>query len=730
MPPPTFAFGIAHLPMLGWLAAAAAPVLIHLLSRRKYRETSWAAMEYLMAAMRRQARKVQIEQWLLLAVRTLLIALLVLAVAEPYAERLGLALAPGERTHHVLVLDGSYSMAYKPTDKSRFERAKELAARIVDESPQGDAFTLILMATPPRVVVATPAFEASQIREEIENLEPLHTGADLPTTITAIAQLLDNARRENPRLQQHEVHFLTDLQRTTWAPNLGETAMAEFRRQADELAQSAELSVIDLGQPSAENLAVTSLAAAESVVTVGRTVDVETSLKDFGHRQRAHQNVELIVDGRRAAQQFVDVAAGGEVAIRFSYRFETPGDHSLEVRAQGDALDVDNHRYLVVPVRQSIRALCVDGRPSGEPFHGAADYLAAALAPQAGRSGRAPVDVDLVTESALLERDLGSYECVFLSNVAQFTASEARALDAYLSHGGSLVFFLGDQVKADRYNRELGPETAGRRILPARLETPVAQAQSGLDPLGYRHPIVQAFRGRDKAGLLTTPVSKYFKLTVPKDSAAKVALALANGDPLVVEEPIRHGRVVLVATSADTSWTPMPIWPSFLPLVQEILAWCVSGQSQQRNVEVGEPLEASVAAAAVDAPVSVERPDGQTRSIPLHTEGDYSGWSYTETFRSGMYTARLGPPVSRSQSFAVNVNTTESNLNPIGVDELQSEVLQGIPFAYQTTWQALDARAAGPTIRPGRLHVELLYVVLGLLFVDTFLAWRFGHHSL
>ena len=67
--------------------------------------------------------------------------LLVLAAAEPFFERPGMAFSPGGRTHRVLVIDGSYSMAYRPTDKSRFERAKELAARIVDESPPGDAFT-------------------------------------------------------------------------------------------------------------------------------------------------------------------------------------------------------------------------------------------------------------------------------------------------------------------------------------------------------------------------------------------------------------------------------------------------------------------------------------------------------------------------------------------------------------------------------------------------------------
>src|SRR5580698_9878312 len=95
---PLLAFGFGALPMLGWLAAAAAPILIHLWNKRKYREVPWAAMEYLLAAMRKNARRIQLEQWLLLAVRTLLIVLLVLAVAQPYAEQLGLSFVGGQRT--------------------------------------------------------------------------------------------------------------------------------------------------------------------------------------------------------------------------------------------------------------------------------------------------------------------------------------------------------------------------------------------------------------------------------------------------------------------------------------------------------------------------------------------------------------------------------------------------------------------------------------------------------
>ena len=408
MPTPLLAFEILHLPMLGWLAAAAVPLVIHLWSRRRYREMSWAAMEYLLAAVRQQSRRLRLEQWLLLALRTLLIVLLVLAVAEPVLNRGGLASAGGGPTHRVLVFDGSYSMTYRPTDKSRFARAKELAARIVEEARQGDAFSLVLMAAPPRVVAGPLAFDAAAVRAEIEHLDPLDTAADLPATVTAVQQLLDKARRENPRMERQEVYFLTDLQRADWSPDLSGRGLTEFRRRSAALAEVAKLVVMDLGQPSAENLAVTGLHALDSIAVVGENVSIEVRLKNFGRQPRPRQPVALWVDDREDARQTIDVAPSGEASLAFSHRFETPGDHVVEARAEGDALEVDNHRYLVLPVRQAIRVLCINGRPSGEPYHGATDYLAAALAPEKGGGGTGNVAVEVATESAVWNATSGA----------------------------------------------------------------------------------------------------------------------------------------------------------------------------------------------------------------------------------------------------------------------------------------------------------------------------------
>ena len=70
------------------LAAAAIPILIHLLFRRRRPPISWAAMEILLAALRRQEKRLRLEQWLLLAARCLLFALAGFALARPTLEPL------------------------------------------------------------------------------------------------------------------------------------------------------------------------------------------------------------------------------------------------------------------------------------------------------------------------------------------------------------------------------------------------------------------------------------------------------------------------------------------------------------------------------------------------------------------------------------------------------------------------------------------------------------------
>ena len=733
-----FAFGIANPAMLFWLAAVAAPVLIHLWSRRRYREAPWAAMEYLLAAFRRRARRVYLEQFLLLAIRILVIVAVVLAAAEPYLRPTVGALPLGGRTHRVLVLDGSYSMCYRPSDRTRFELAKDLARQIVQQSRQGDAFTLVLMASPPRAVVGTPALEPALILPEIDALQPMHTSIDLPATVALVRRLIEAPQRELPHITAHEVYFLTDLCGQGWLPRLAPDAMQQFRRQTAALAQQARIKLVDLGQDSADNLAVTDLRVQQPIVVPGQTAQVEVSLRNFGRRAYLGQKVALLVNGQLVGQQAIDVAPGQTATLVFSHRFDLPGEHIVEARADGDALDVDNRRFLVVPVRNRLRVLVIEGRPSADPFGGAADYLAAALAP--GGNTSLPLAVEVAPEAALSERELFGYDCLIVCDVAQLSPAEAQRLDAYLSFGGSVILFMGENVQTERYNMVLGAEAPAPsqrstngdgkgppRLLPARLGPVLSAPQGRLDPLGFRHPIIQPFQGRQTA-LLTVPVMKYVKLHLLEGSQAQVVLAAPGGDPLIVEEPIQRGRVVVVATSADKSWTLLPLWPSFVPLVHEMVRYCVAGQQTGRSLLVGEPLGGTLPIAAADATIEVKTPAGRTQPVAGRSATDRVHWHFADTLQSGVYTVDVGSPLQRSQSFAVNVDTAESDLTHIGLQQLQAEVWPGVQLEYLATWDGQPSPSAVASAATGwRLHLMLLYALVCLLLAETLFAWRFGY---
>ncbi len=332
-----FGFGLSQLGMLWWLGAAAAPLLIHLLSRRKYREVPWAAVEYLLAAMQRSSRRLRTEGLILLAIRTLIVVAVVVAVAGPYLERPGGALAVGEPIHKVIVLDGSYSMAYKPAEQDRFQLARRLVEEIVAGSSQGDGFSLVLMAEPARIIVGTPAFVSDDVREalkrsqgerdggassaapgdkpaaartdaqrkieeddfirEVRNLRLPHAGGDLHGALDRVDEILARSRKEYPRLSRREIYFLTDLGRTSW-DFAAISAGKKSRQRLAKLADDARLTIVDLGQEHCENLAITSLRSNQQVFTSRARAVFEAEVRNFGDAPHAGQ-IELWIDGQR-----------------------------------------------------------------------------------------------------------------------------------------------------------------------------------------------------------------------------------------------------------------------------------------------------------------------------------------------------------------------------------------------------------------------------------------------
>jgi hypothetical protein len=401
----------------------------------------------------------------------------------------------------------------------------------------------------------------------------------------------------------------------------------------------------------------------------------------------------------------------------------------LELRIKADAsdLDVDNHRWLCVPVKERLRILCIAGKP------GEADFLPFAFEPESPQ--QAKIEVETATILALRGGDLKEYDAIVLANVPQFSPEEARRLTAYLDHGGGLIFFLGDQVVADAYDRQLGAAGSdAARWWPVKLGEVAAPGKFTIDPLDYRHRIAAPFQGQESAGLLSTPIQRYMRMSVVGNST-NVALAIReNGDPLLVEAAARKGRVVVVATSGSMAsvdsatrqpWTYWPLWPSFLPVMQEMLRVAVSGRGQQRTTLVGQPIGGSLTGALPQLAVAVTTPPPQSRTerVRATVTGDETRWTFDETDRAGRYQVILGPPLEQTDAYAVNIDPAESDLTRAETTELPAELSVAVDQLA-----GADFAATGRPSR-SRLYASLLYIVLGLLLCESALAWWFGYRS-
>ncbi|MGM0488190.1 MAG: VWA domain-containing protein [Planctomycetota bacterium] len=723
VPGTVFAIWILTSPwMLLWALAAIVPLLIHLWSWRRYDEVPWAAMRFLLAAIRKNARRWRLEQLILLALRMLILILLAIALADPIVARLGAGPAANSRggeTHNVLVIDASYSMNYRQTERTRFQTAKDLAKELVRQSLQGDGFTVVQLADPPKVVVRDPVFDQASVLAEIAQLERTDGGADLEATLAEIERVLERASEREPRLRRRRICFFTDLGRNTWGHVTRKEVLSTLERLGRE---NTELKVYDVGRQGGTNVAVTGLSATEGILTVGSTTRINLQLENAGNQDCPQQKVQVRVDGQNVSELKADVPAGGRAALSTAHRFQTPGEHVVEARLNPDRLEADNQRWLMLNVKATLDVLCVEGKA------GSARHIALALKPSA--TPRTRVRPVIRSEIGLLEEDLRRYDCIFLCNVGRFGNDEARLLRRFLERGGGVVVVMGDQVQASNYNTILGPEAGQNRCFSARLGDPVELGRYFFDPLDYQHPIAKPFQGHERAGLLTTPVWKYVPLTLDPQTEGTTALAFQNGAPAIVEEPLGNGRVILVATDASkvsfdrstdppTPWSALATWPSFPPLVQQMLRTSLRGRAQLKNALVGDALHGSLPAGTSKTSVLIADPAGRSQRVPVTISGDLAQWTFTETTKGGVYTAWLDQEADQSRKYAVNLDTKESRLDRVEPDELPA------PFRRETATRD----QAGPSVRipqPVSCFRYLLAALLGLLFCETTLAWLFG----
>lgn len=710
--------------MLFFACAALIPLLIHLWSRRRFEERSFAAMDFLLRAMRHHAKRISIEHWLLLALRTFLLVVFVLALADPILPSVDPPLSNGVMRggrHWVLVFDTSYSMQFEEQQKTRLTLAKEQAIELVESAPEGDAFSIITAGFDAEILINDPAYDRTLVTRQIQSIEIQHGSADLRFALGRVNDVLEVASYRRNQFEMSQVVFLTDLGANSWDA----FEDTELRGELRTIGRAARLSVLDVAGAATENQFISDVRQSVALLVPGEPVRFEVAVNSFGQQESARRRISMHVDGVPVSEFDVVVSDAAGNVESFEHVFQDAGDHQVEFRLDSDALALDNSRWHVVTIRPQIRALVVGTREVDTK------ELSVALQPE-GESSR-KIDVLRITEQEWAAVNLADFDCVFLNNVSTIRRDEAERLKQFVSRGGGLVIALGGRSEPDDYNRLLGG-TDG--VLPATIEGIVDDSEAAFDPLDYEHPIVEPFRGFPGAGLLDTPIWRYAKLRPIEGREATRILEFRRGDPALMECEFGFGRCILSATplgagggtsivSEREVWNALPAWPSFVPLVQETLRFSIKGKMAIRNRTVGEPLYFDIAA---DSEVlNLTLPSGSRDTADRNTEPGTVGqqvatrspWRFDRAKRTGIYRASESRPTAPSQLSAVNLDTQESRLVRSDPSLLPSQI---------ELIDRLDADSTPHTSQPEPTHIYqwLLLLLLLLLIAECGLAFRAG----
>jgi hypothetical protein len=186
--------------VLAGLVAAGLPILLHLIQRRQPPVVVFPAVRYLVDTTREHQRRLKLQNWLLLLIRTLLIALVVLAAAGPSAPmRSAAGHSPAAL---VLILDNSLSSGAVVNGTSRLATFRAAARDILDRATPEDHLWLMLADG----VLRSGAPAALKLL--VDSAGPAFTRLDLGHALSQGQEVLTTQKLPG------EMVLITDLQRT------------------------------------------------------------------------------------------------------------------------------------------------------------------------------------------------------------------------------------------------------------------------------------------------------------------------------------------------------------------------------------------------------------------------------------------------------------------------------------------------------------------------------------
>jgi hypothetical protein len=719
------------------LPLVALPLLIHLINMRRHQRVEWAAMDFLLESQKRNKKWILLRQFLLLMLRTAAIALVVFMLAGPVLMSQWGSLLGSGLTHHIVLLDDTYSMADRWQETSAWQEAKRAVGDVLAQAtanPGNQKLTLLRFSQTANLS-AGQALEFAdrdldrqtldEVNSFLEKTAVSESAVSPPEAFQAVLGLPDSAEGESK-----VVYIISDFRRRQWTGNPQAKQLLEDLR-----GKVADMHLIQCVDEDRPNLAITQLEPESGIRAAGVETWMLLTVANYGDDAAAAVPVSITQDGHKLpAVEFDEIGPGEEVTRRFRVAFPSAGPHELHAQLPGDPLATDNHRYFAADVPNTFPLLIIDGSPGGDDGF----YLQTALNPGgASKPGWSPrvEPVSFLRQHEELEK----FSAIFLLDVPRLDEAEVTALENYVQAGGGLAIFLGPEVQRSFYNQALYRDGTG--LMPMALDVPTQLLGDGEentpDVVVTDHPVFRVFAGQRNSFLSVAQVNFYYAVEPQSREAnadVRVVARLQNDAPFVVEKKYGDGRVIVQLAKLSPKTTSLGVWsnwslnPVFPVVANELAGYLTATQRTSDVQDVDSELRFSLPEEDYEPEVQVHTP-GRTEEMTL-TPQTADGKYLIDAGRapvSGVWQFGLQPRQNAPASHlvAVNVANGEGDLHHLDSAALKRE-LSGIDYRFS---RAAEISGTDEQLAGFRLGDTALLLLLLALLAEQWLAYKASYHS-
>jgi hypothetical protein len=436
-------------------------ILLHLINMFRHRRVEWAALEFLLAGYRKSRMRILLQQFLLMILRTLAVGAVILMFAGLKFEGIFADWFGGKPTHHIILLDDSFSMNDRNSvldGATLFEDAIAVIRKIVDTTSRrksDDRLTLVRLSRatavekgeePDLAELLLHSEDLQIIQNAIETFRPSQSSDKPEQLLSAAVSLI---RQSNTRLKPI-VYFLSDFRRQDW-----ENPVSILKNLEEIRQQGGMVRMIRITDKERANLSIDQLELVDGIHAAD--IDLLLDATITNHSQDDAENIPLVllVDGQSQSSITVPKIKAGEQTtppIRFPVRLNGSEQHRIEVQLQPDTIPDDNRRFLVLNVPESLEVLLISSEKRVPVLESSTQYIRVALSPGGTKSG---IRTRIESPSFLASKPLTSFNAIFLLDIPLLEPTAIKALEEYVMAGGGVAFFSGTENNFDFIRNEL-----------------------------------------------------------------------------------------------------------------------------------------------------------------------------------------------------------------------------------------------------------------------------------